>query len=778
MAGGGLKTPDLPVSRRQLLVGGGVGAGLLLAWWVWPRDHAAPLDPAKGETGFGAWLRIAEDGMVTVAVPQLEMGQGVTTLLPQIAAVELGADWRMVAVEPAPTSAAYANFPLAARWVPMWRPAIEAVADEESDAALRKWARDERFDATADGTSLAAYETPLREAAASARAMLCMAAAERWEVDWQQCRTESGTVRHEDKAIGFGELAAEAAQFDPPKVPPLLPASSGEVGEALEPETVPAFPRLDAPSKATGSYVFAGDVRFVPDSDADRMVFAAIRHGPVGDAELTRFDPAPARRVPGYLGLVKAKRWLAAYGTNWWAAEQALRRIAPGFDTADPVDSPRMAEALDAGLRRGDAHEIVAWGEGEDALPDRPTLALRYDIAPAPHATLETASATARLRDGRCEIWAASQAPEQMRQAVAAQLGLSVEDVIHYPVGAGSSFDRRLDHDHAVEAAVIAREVGRPVQLTWSRWQESLAGWPRAPMAAVLAAQTDGDGRILAWKTRIAMPATNREQGRRLFEGATPWAAIDASEGEADTLAMEGAVPPYAAQNLVVQHVPVRIGLPTARQRGNAPAYTCFLTETFVDELARKAGREPLGYRIQLLEGRTRLIECLTRVTRGAVWGGGLPASGEGLACLQLGQGESGEEGPRSGHIACVARVRQGEGGLRATELHFTCDIGRIPNAELARQQIEGGAIFALGLALGAPLDYEKGLPDLGTLSAMRLPGMAATPEIMIDFVESEAEPFDPGEISVGVTLPAVANALFAATGTRLRTLPLFSGVT
>lgn len=756
---------EFPVSRRQLLVGGGLGAGLLLAWNFWPREHAAPLDPAAGETGFGAWLRIGEDGVVTVAVPQLEMGQGVSTVLPQIAALELGADWRMVAIEPAPTSAAYANLPLAARWVPIWRPALAALAEDEGGIVVRNFAEGERFAATADGMSLAAYETPLREAAASARAMLCMAAAERWDVAWETCRAEGGLVLHEDKALAFGELAAEASLYDPPRVPPLLADNGAETGAALEPETLPAFPRLDAPAKVAGSYPFAGDLRL------DGMVYASIRHGPVGDAELTRFDPARGRKVPGYLGLVSAKRWLAAYASNWWAAEQVLRNIAPGFDTPEPADSAAMIKALDAGLRRGKSHEIAAVGEGEAALPDPPTLARRYDLTPAPHATLETATATARLRDGRCEIWAASQAPEQMRQAVAAQLGLAVQDVIHYPVAAGGSFDRRIDHDHAVEAALIAREADRPVQLTWSRWQECLAGWPRAPMAAVLAAQTDADGQILAWKTRIAMPSTNRELGRRVFDRLTPWAAIEAAEGEEDVLAMEGAVPPYAAQNLIVQHVPVRIGLPTARQRGNAPAYTAFLTETFIDELARKANREPLGYRIQQLGGEPRLVECLERVARSAGWGGGLPTSGEGLACLRM------SRGGREGRIACVARTRQGDQGLEIGEVHLAVDIGRIPNADIARQQLEGGVVFALGLALGAPLSYARGLPDLGTLGAMRLPTMASQPETFIELIENDAEPFDPGELSVGATLPAIANALFAATGNRLRTLPLFAGV-
>ena len=179
-----MELKDLPVSRRGLLAGAAVGGGLLVAWWLLPRAYESPLSPGRGEAAFGAWLKIGRDGVVTVAVPQLEMGQGVTTLLPQIVAMELGADWRQVAVEPAPASGAYVNLPLAARWAPLWRPIITDLNDDEDDYFLRRWAETKRFGATADGTSLAAFERPCREAGAAARAMLAMAAADRWGVGW------------------------------------------------------------------------------------------------------------------------------------------------------------------------------------------------------------------------------------------------------------------------------------------------------------------------------------------------------------------------------------------------------------------------------------------------------------------------------------------------------------------------------------------------------------------------------------------------------------------
>jgi CO/xanthine dehydrogenase Mo-binding subunit len=186
----------LAVSRRGLLAGAAAGGGLLIAWALLPRSFDVPLSPGRGEAAFNAWLKIGRDGVVTVAVPQLEMGQGVTTLLPQVVATELGADWRQIAVEPAPASGAYVNLPLAARWAPLWRPTIDAFADEPDDYLLRRWAEDNRFAATAEGTSLAAFETPCREAGAAARAMLAMAAADRWGVDWEECDAQAGFVVH------------------------------------------------------------------------------------------------------------------------------------------------------------------------------------------------------------------------------------------------------------------------------------------------------------------------------------------------------------------------------------------------------------------------------------------------------------------------------------------------------------------------------------------------------------------------------------------------------
>ncbi len=756
-----MKLPSLDtmhVSRRGLLAGAAVGGGLLVAWMLLPRAYDAPLSPGRGETAFGAWLKIGQDGVVTVAVPQLEMGQGVTTLLPQIVAMELGADWRQVAVEPAPASGAYANLPLAQAWQPLWRPWL-------TDAYFtRRWAERERFTVTAGGTALAAYEQPCREAGAAARAMLAMAAADRWAVDWQECQAQGGFVTHGPKRLRFAELAGEAAGFTPPSPPPLRPEPPADPAPAPEDLGLDVtWPRLDLPSKVDGSHLFSGDVRL------PGMVYAAIRHGPQGQAELSSFEESAAVGRPGLLAVVKGKRWLAAVAETTWAAEAALDAMAPRFKVARPVNSARIDEALDRAVRRGEPQRVATRGEG-DAAMGKPSLALRYDVMPAVHGTIETATATARLADGRLELWLASQAPEAARAAAARALGMSLTDVVLYPLPAGGSFDARLEHESAVEAALIAREAGRPVQLTWSRWQEQLAARPRPPVAAVLSARYGPQGTIDTFRARLALPPAALEFGRRLFDNLTPWAAIDAVEDEADVMALEGLLPPYGIPNVAIDHVPVAIPLASGRLRGNAHGYTCFMIESFIDEIAHRAGQEPLAYRIGMLGGDVRLATCLQRAARIGAWGGGVAGTSQGLACHRIDMAD------RSGRIALVATAAAGEGGVRVEKLAAAVDIGRVVNRDIALQQIEGGLIYGVGLALGSGVEYARGLPVQGRLAALDLPTLADSPAIQVDLIESDAPPFDPGELAVAPVAPAIANALYSATGLRLRRLPLLSG--
>ena len=758
----GLTRPG--ITRRQLLVGAGVGGALCVAWVVWPRAYSSAL-PTDDETyGFGPWLTVARDGVVTVAVPQTEMGQGITTLLPQIVAQEMGADWSQVSILSTPPTGALPNVALAAQWAPLWAN-VPMLADERTDFLTRRFAASHAFDATAAGTSLMAYEDEARAAGAAARAVLAMAAAERWDVDWEECIVEAGFVRHRDRSARFGELAEEASRLAPPDPPPLRPEAPRESPVPGESDDAVPFPRLDAPAKVDGSFPFAADIRL------PGMVFASIRHGPFGRAELAGFD-AERAAGRGVLKIVRSKRYLSVVADTWWQADRALAAMRPRWAGPGGVDSDAMDAALRRGLVSGEGETVVSIGEAVE-LPPAAARAT-YRLAPAVHACIEPTSATARYDGGRLELWIATQAPQRTREAAARAIGLSPSDVVIYPLHAGGSFDARLEKQHAIEIAQIAREIGRPVQLTWPRDEDLRALPPRAPMQIECAAllESGSDRRPVAWQTRISAPPFMREFGHRLFDNMTPEAAIAAAEGAADPLACEGAVPPYSVPNVRVDHVPVTLPLPSGRLRGNAAAACAFAVEGFVDELAILAQIDPFFYRLSLLSDDVRGSQILRRAADLAEWEAG-PATApnvggaQGLAYVRMMLGE------REGRIACVVRAGLGEGGARVTRIDAVADIGRIVNVDLARAQIEGGLLFGLAQVNGASVRYADGEPTPKRLGALGLPSLADAPEITVEFLDSEADPFDPGELGVAVAPPAICNALFASTGTRYRNLPI-----
>lgn len=755
----------MKLDRRKLLIGAAAGGGLLAAFSLLPRHYPVPLPAGEGEQAFNAWLKVSRTGIVTVAVPLLEMGQGITTLLPRIAAEELGADWRQVAVEPAAISPAYADPVLAAHWAGLRGTWFPSLADASDDFLAKNFAERMRLMATAEGTALAAYEMPIREAAASVRAVLAMAAAERWDVAFEECEAIGGFIVHGEKELRFGELADEAALLTPPDPPILRPDPPSDNAPDLV--SGPAlFPRLDGPSKVDGSFRFAGDIRL------PEMVYAAIAHGPLAAAKLDEFDEEAGAKVTGYLSHVEGDGWIATIASSRWAAEKALRRMKPRFKPRRTLpDSEAIAAALDTALAEGKGEVMFARGETEVALEGLGAIEARYTMAPALHATLEPASATARFSGGRLELWLATQAPEQARQLAADAIGLDLDDVVLYPVAAGGSFDARLDHRIAGEAAVIAKAVNRPVQLGYSRWQEHLTTLPRPPMAAHLRAIAGPEGTVHAWHARIAAQPGAREMFARLFDGETPGEALDSSEGQHDPANLFGMAPPYAIANVKVESLSAATDLPAGRMRGNAEARACFVTESFMNEIAGAAGEDPMTYRIAMLGDNPRMFECLQQAAQLGEWDGGGEGTAQGIACWQMAD-PAGREGG-GGRIAVVVRARPGEAGVEVSSIAAFCDIGRIVHYELALQQIEGGLIFGMNAALGMGATYRRGLPQEQTLRDLRLPGLGRLPEISVGFAQSDAPPFDPGEIGMVAVAPALAGALHAATGKRYRDLPI-----
>ena len=696
------------VDRRTLLVGGGAGVGLVIAFLAWPRQEGSPLRPGGREAVFGPFLKIGVDSQVTLAVPQVETGQGIWTGLAQVAADELGAAWENIAVEPAPHGAAYANRLIAHDYKVTTR-------------------------ITAGSSSMRAFEQPLREAAAIARAMLCEAAADRWGVSAAECDTDGGFVIHESKRLAFGEVSAAAAGFEPPDEAGLRPLGSGKlVGEPL--------PRLDLPAKSDGSLRFAGDVRL------PRMIFASVRMAPPG-GRLIGFSRESTKAQQGVIDLVVHNDWLAALGETWWAADHALSLAAPRFTG---TAGPDLAALLSSAMNDGDAKHIFERGDYESTIKDSRPLSATYSLAPTPHHSLEAPAAAARFTGDRLEVWAGTQIPDFARAAAAKAAGISESQVALYPMptgdGSGGTMDTRV-----VEIAVkLARHAKQAVSLSLPPNVAQNQDLVRSPLLAKMAALPSPNGTIQAWSGRLV--------------GMAGLAAIigQAQGRHSPQFVPDGSAPPYGIPHIRISAVNVEPSIRTGYMRGGDEAAVTFATESFVDEMARALHAEPLAFRVGMLGGSPRLARAISTAAAIGGWDGGTPGSSMGLACASL----------YGSNIGLLAEATVGtDQRIKVSRLVAAVDAGRIVNPNLVRQQVEGGLIAALSAAVIPAPEFIAGMPRAVPmrLGYERLRGV---PKIEVEIIQSQDRPGGVSGLGMAVLAPAVANAIAAGTGKRLRNLP------
>jgi isoquinoline 1-oxidoreductase beta subunit len=587
---------------------------------------------------------------------------------------------------------------------------------------------------TAGSSSIRAFDRPLREAAAVARAMLCDAAAERWGVSAAECDTEGGFVIHEGKRLGFGEVASDAAGRQPPQTPELRVPGAGKLaGEPL--------PRLDLPPKSDGSFRFASDVRL------PRMIFASVRMAPP-NGRLTGFSREGAKRQQGLIDLVVRDGWVAALGDTWWAADHALARAAPRFTGNEGGDDPtKLADMLDG----GDATRIFERGDYEGATEGSRPLAATYTIAATPHRSLEAPAAVARFAGDRLELWVGTQAPDLARSAAAKAAGLGEGKVTLYSMPVGNGSGRTVEVEAVTVAVELARHAGRPVSLAFPPATAQNQDPVRPPMAVKLSALPSGNGGIASWSARLV--------GMTGLEASLARAAGD----QVPAFNPRGAVPPYGISAIRIDAVDAALPIRTGYMRGGDEALTTFATECFIDEMARAMGLEPLACRMGMLGGSPRLARALTTATAIGGWDGGGPGSSMGLACASL----------YGSHIGLLAQATIGaDQRVKVSRLVAAVDAGRIVNPNLVRQQIEGGLLAALADATVPAPEYVAGMPRAEPIRGRGYERLHEVPKIEVELVRGNDDPGGVSGLGMAVLAPAVANAIAAGTGRRLRNLP------
>jgi isoquinoline 1-oxidoreductase subunit beta len=721
-----VKPLDAMTRRRFVQVSAAVGGALVLGVALeWPRQRGG--GTARGTGVLNAFVRIGPDNRVTLIMPKVEMGQGTYTSLPMLIAEELEVDLEAVTLEAAPPKPEVYGF----------------VPDPSADEGL-KWDQ-------STGTSLSIIQCwlPLRQAGATARLMLMQAAAKRWRVPVGRCEARRGEVIHtaSDRRLRYGALAAAAAALPVPPVPPLkAPKDFRLIGRATH--------RLDAAAKVDGSARFGIDIR----PPGAKVALIAIC--PVTGGSLAGLANDAALAVRGVRQVVDEGDAVAVVADDTWAAIKGMQALAPHWDAGPnaAVQQAAIVRELESAVRepgavavtKGDPARAAALGATRvEALYHQPFLA---------HATLEPMNCTVDWREQECELWVGTQVPDRAVAKLSA-LGLKPEQILLHNQLIGGGFGRRLEVDGVVLAARIARHVKGPVRVLWQREQDIQHDRYRPYYVDHLSASLDAHGKPIAWRHSIA--------------GAGLWALYygeatvkNGVDPDAVTSAADLAYPLENIEVRFVRRDPP--GVPTGWWRGVGPTRSIFPVESFMDELAVAAQQDPVGYRRALLKD-PRLRAVLELAADRAGWGTALPAgSGRGVS-LQFAFGS---------YLAQVAEVSvDAQGQVRVERVVCAMDCGQVVNPDGVRAQLEGGVMFGLSAALANEITIADGRVQQTNFNDFPSLRIAAAPKVEVHLIASTESPGGVGETGTACVAAALCNAIYAATGKRVRTLPVSRGL-
>ncbi len=709
---------DRTVSRRAFLrASAAVGGGLMIGWslpvGILPADAASDAQPFAPD----AFIRIDRTGKVTVISPMIEMGQGTFTSLPMLVAEELDVDMSNVAVDHSPANAKlYGN---------------RLVGGVQM---------------TGGSTSIRAFYIPLRQAGAAARQMLIAAGAKNLNVDAGSLTTEPGYVLHaaSKRRVGYGELVDAAAKLPVPTDVKLKdPSTFRIIGTPVK--------RLDVSGKVDGTAVFGIDVKL------PGMKVATVAASPVFGGKVASFDEAAALKVPGVHQVAKLDDAIAVIADHYWAAKQGLEAAAVTFNEG-PNASVSTADVVAALVTASEKPGAVAKNEGDvaSALAKAATkVEAVYEAPFLAHATMEPINCTVEVTADGCDIWVGTQVPDIAQSFVSKHLGLKPEQVRIHNHLLGGGFGRRLEVDFIVQAALIAKQSKGPVKVVWSREEDIQHDMYRPYYYDRISAGLDENGTPIAWSHRIVGSSIIARYFPPMFKnGIDP----DAVEGAAEI--------PYAIPNFHVDYVREEPpGIPTAFWRGVGPTHNVYVVESFIDELAAAAKKDPVEYRRALLANNPRALNVLDRAAQKAGWGTPLgPRRGRGMS-LQHSFGT---------YLAEVAEVTVSKSGdVHVDRVVAAVDCGVVVNPDTVEAQLQSGIIFGITAALYGEITLRNGRVEQTNFDTYQMLRIDAAPVIEVEIVKSGEAPGGLGEPGTSALAPAVLNAIYAATGVRLRKLPI-----
>lgn len=703
------------LSRRDFLVTTSATAGLLLSVNL-PAAAAPPSASAKGFTA-NAFVHVGEDGQVTLTMPYVEMGQGTYTSIPMLIAEELEIPLGRVRLEHAPPDEkAYGN------------PLLAGVQ------------------ATGGSTAIMASWKPLREAGAVARTLLIKAAAEQWKVPPDTCHASAGEVLHmaSGRRASYGALAAAAARLPVPKNVPLKdPKAFKLIGTPAK--------RLDAGGKVNGTAVFGIDAR------PEGVKVATLAQSPVFGGRLERVDDRAARAVKGVHQIVRLDDAVAVVADHMGAALKGLAALKIQWDDGahGQVSNAQVVRELEqATLAAGPIAEQI--GDADAALASaRMKIDAVYEVPFLAHATMEPMNCTVHVRPDGCDVWVGTQVAARAQAAAAKVTGLPLEKVVLHQHLIGGGFGRRLEVDGVTRATEIAMKVAGPVKVVWTREEDIRQDMYRPYWLDRLSAGLDGKGRPVAWSHRFA--------GSSVIARWLPPAFANGLDPDS----IDGAVKlAYELPNKRVEYLRVEPpGIPTAFWRSVGPSHNVFVVESFMDELATAARQDPVAYRLALLDKSPRAKAVLKLAADKAGWGGNLPAgSGRGVSLQSV----------FGSYLALVAEVTvAADKSVRVSRVVAAVDCGMVVNPNTVRAQIESGVNFGITAALYGEITVKGGKVQQSNFDDYQMLRIDEAPLIEVHIMPSSEAPGGMGEPGTSAVVPAVANAVFAATGRRLRKMPI-----